>query len=381
MGAPGRVRAHAAHTSMGAGEGSRARPTDGRARGANVVQVAIIGATGYAGVEAFRLLAGHPGAEVTYLGSSSQAGATLGSVYPHLGAAGAARLEPVDPEAIAGRAQVALLSLPARQGLELVPRLLAAGCRVIDFGADFRLRDLEAYAHYYGGDHTAPECLATAAYGLTEFHRDEIAHAPVVANPGCYPTAAIFALWPALRAGRVEPEGLIVDAKSGASGAGRQPHGNGMIAEQEANVWPYKVAGGHRHTPELEQELTLAAGRPAQVLFTPHQVPMSRGLLATCYARLAGPWSDAGAQALYRDAYAGEPFVEVLDERLPATRATLGTNNVQVAVRVDERRGHLIAMAAIDNLGKGAAGQAVQNLNRMFGLDETLGLPRIGLVP
>ena len=350
-------------------------------RGINMVQVAIVGATGYAGVEAFRLLAGHPGAEVTYLGSSSQAGVTLGSVYPHLGPAGETRLEAVDPEAIARRAQVALLSLPARQGLELVPRLVAAGCRVIDFGADFRLRDLQAYAHYYGGAHTAPECMAQAVYGLTEFHREEIGPATVVANPGCYPTAAIFALWPALRAGGVAPDGLIVDAKSGASGAGRQPTASGMLAEQEANVWPYKVAGSHRHTPEVEQELTLAAGRPAAVLFTPHQVPMSRGLLATCYARLARPWSDADAQATYREAYAGEPFVQVLADRLPSTRATLGTNNVQVAVRVDERRGYLVAMAAIDNLGKGAAGQAVQNLNRMFGLDETLGLPRIGLVP
>jgi N-acetyl-gamma-glutamyl-phosphate reductase len=287
----------------------------------------------------------------------------------------------VDPDRIAAVADVALLSLPARQGLELVPRLLAGGVRVIDFGADFRLRDLEAYARYYGGPHTAPQCMVDAAYGLTEFHRDAIAGARVVANPGCYPTAAIFALWPALRAGRVIANGLIVDAKSGASGAGRQPTANGMVAEQEANVWPYKVAGSHRHTPEMEQELSLAAGQPAQVLFSPHQVPMSRGLLATCYARLATPWTEAEAQAVYREAYAKEPFVQFLAEGLPATRATLGTNNVQVAVRVAADRGHLVAMAAIDNLGKGAAGQAVQNLNRMFGLDETLGLPRIGLVP
>ncbi len=346
-----------------------------------MVRVAIVGATGYAGVEAVRLLLGHPSAQVTYLASHSQPGVPIGDAYPHLGRAGAMRLEPVDVPRIAAAADVALLSLPARQALLLAPTLVAAGVRVVDFGADFRLRDLEAYAAYYGGAHTAPELAAAAAYGLTEFHREEIARAALVANPGCYPTAAIFALWPALRAGTVDPATLVVDAKSGASGAGRQPVSSGQLAEQEANVWPYKVAGAHRHTPEMEQEMGLAAGGAARVLFTPHQVPMSRGLLATCYGRLTRSWSEDEAQETYRRAYADEPFVELLERGLPATRATLGSNSVHVAVRVDARSGYLVAMAAIDNLGKGAAGQAIQNVNRMFGLDETLGLPRVGLVP
>lgn len=346
-----------------------------------MVRVAIVGATGYAGIEAYRILVGHPQAHVTYLASSSQAGTPIGRVYPHLGRAGEMLLQPVDAAAIATAADVALLAVPARQALDLGPALCGRGVRVIDFGADFRLKDAQAYAQYYGGPHTAPELLAEAAYGLTEFHREEIAHARMVANPGCYPTAALFALWPALAGGVCDPSDIIVDCKSGVSGAGRQPTSAGHLPEADDNVWPYKVAGAHRHTPEIEQELGLAAGSPARVTFSPHQVPMSRGLLATCYARLLRPSTQASLEVLYGDAYGAEPFVQFLTEGLPATKATLGSNVVQIAVRVDERVGRLVAIAAIDNLGKGAAGQAVQNLNLMFGLDETLGVPRIGLMP
>jgi len=346
-----------------------------------MVRVAIVGVTGYAGLEAYRLLLAHPGAAVTYLASHSQAGQALGAIHGHLGAAGEVCLRPADAAAIAAEADVALLSVPARQGLELAPALLERGVRVIDFGADFRLRDASAYARYYGGAHTAPGWLSRAAYGLTEFHRAEIARAALVANPGCYPTAAILALWPALAAGLCLPEDIIIDAKSGVSGAGRQPTQAGYLPDAEGNVWPYKIAGEHRHTPEIEQELALAAGRPAAVSFSPHQVPMSRGLLATCYARLARPCGAAELTAAYVRAYGDEPFVTVLTDRLPATKATLGCNAAQVAVRADARVGRLVAMAAIDNLGKGAAGQAIQNLNVMFGLDETLGLPRVGLMP
>ncbi len=347
-----------------------------------MVRVAIVGATGYAGIEAYRLLSTHPEARVTYLASSSQAGAPIGRTYPHLGPLGVAVLQPVDPAAIADAADVALLAVPARQALDLAPALIARGVRVVDFGADFRLKNADAYAQYYGGPHTAPTLLGEAVYGLTEFHRGEVAGARVVANPGCYPTAALFALWPALAAGACDPGDIVIDCKSGVSGAGRQPSQTGHLPEADDNVWPYKIAGAHRHTPEIEQELTLAAaGRPAQVTFSPHQVPMSRGLLATCYARLARPLTAAQFEGIYADAYAREPFVQFLTEGLPATKATLGSNAVQVAIRVDERVGRLVAMAAIDNLGKGAAGQAIQNVNRMFGLEETAGLPRIGLMP
>ena len=346
-----------------------------------MVRVAIVGATGYAGVEAFRLLAGHPGATVTYLASHSQPGQTIGSVYPHLGSVGEQLMAPPDPTAIAAAADVALLCLPARQGMVLAPELLRRGVRVVDLGADFRLKDGATFARFYGGAHTATDWLERAVYGLTEFHRDQIAGTALVANPGCYPTAALLALWPALAAAAVDPEDIIVDAKSGATGAGRQLAQSLQFAEAAENTWAYKLAGEHRHTPEVEQELSLAAGRPATVTFSPHQVPMTRGLLATCYARLSRPWSAALALACYQEAYAAEPFVRVLAEGLPSTKATLGTNCAQVAVRVDGRVGRLVAVAAIDNLGKGAAGQAIQNLNCMFGLDEGLGLPRLGLVP
>ena len=345
------------------------------------MRVAIVGATGYAGTEAVRLLAGHSRAEITYLGSHSQAGQSLAAVRPHLGAIGPRILEVPDAAVIADRADVALLALPSRGSLVLAPHLVERGVRVIDFGADFRLRDAATYAEYYGGPHTAAHWLGQAVYGLTEFHRPALATARLVANPGCYPTAALFALWPALAAGFVDPQDVIVDAKSGASGAGRQMAQALHFSELSENLWPYKLAGAHRHGPEIEQELAVAAATPVRVTFSPHQVPMVRGLLATCYARLRRPWDDAEATAHYRSAYAGEPFVQVLERDLPATKATLGSNLVQVAVRVDARARRLIAVAAIDNLGKGAAGQAIQNLNCMFGLDETLGLSRVGLMP
>ncbi len=346
-----------------------------------MVRVAIVGATGYAGMEALRLLAGHPQVEVTYLGSHSQAGQPLAAVHPGLAALGPRILESPDAAVIAARADAALLALPARGSLALAPDLVERGVRVIDFGADFRLRDAATYAEYYGGAHTAPGWLERAVYGLTEFHRPALAAARLVANPGCYPTAALLALWPALAAGAVDPQDVIVDAKSGATGAGRQLVQSLHFSELAENLWPYKLGGAHRHGPEIEQELAVAAGRPVCVTFSPHQAPMARGLLATCYARLCQPWDEAAATAHYRSAYAAEPFIQVLERELPATKATLGSNLVQVAVRVDTRARRLVAVAAIDNLGKGAAGQAIQNLNCVFGLEETLGLPRVGLMP
>lgn len=362
---------------MGAERWAPARGEGGPA----VVRVAVVGVTGYAGIEALRLLQGHPGAEVALLASHGHAGERLDTLYGHLGALGRRVLEAVDPATIAARSDVALLSLPARASLELAPQLLERGVRVIDFGADFRLRDADTYARFYGGAHSAPGWLREAVYGLPEFHRAEIAGAALVANPGCYPTAALLALWPALRAGAVSPEDILIDAKSGVTGAGRGLALSAHFAEADGNLWPYKLAGEHRHTPEMRQELALAAGRPVTLSFSPHQVPMSRGLLATCYARLAPGWTGERLAGCYRQAYAEEPFVQWLDHGLPATKATVGTNVGQVALRVDPEVGRAVLTAAIDNLGKGAAGQAIQNLNRMFGLDEGSGLPGIGVFP
>jgi N-acetyl-gamma-glutamyl-phosphate reductase len=345
-----------------------------------VTRVAIVGVTGYAGLESLRLLLSHPGVTVSCLASHSQAGADPGDVHPQLAGLGLPALVAPDADVLAAAADVAFLSLPARQALDLAPALLARGMRVVDFGADFRLRDPEAYARHYGGPHTAPAALAEAAYGLPEWHRAEIRGARLVANPGCYPTAAVLALGPALAAGAVEPGDIVVDAKSGASGAGRQPTPEGHLPEAAENVWPYRIAGEHRHTPEMEQELGVAAGRPVALTFSPHHVPMSRGLLATCYARLARPLSGAEAEALYREAYRDEALVRVLSA-LPATKPLRGSGAAHVAVRVDARVGRLVAVAAIDNLGRGAAAQAVQNLNLMLGLPETTGVPRVGLMP
>ena len=346
-----------------------------------VVPVAVVGATGYAGMEAVRLLAAHPHAACAYLASHSQAGRTLTEIYPHLLPLGDLPLEPVDPEAIAACAEVAFLALPARESLDLVPRLLQRGVRVVDFGADFRLRDATAYARYYGGAHTAPDYLRQAVYGLTEAHREEVRAARLVANPGCYPTAAVLALWPALRAGLVSPQGIVVDAKSGVTGAGRQPTQETHFPEVDGGVGAYAVAGAHRHTPEIEQELALASGGPVRLTFTPHMLPASRGLLATCYAPLVRPVTRQEALAVYNAAYASEPFVQVLPTGLPQTKAVAGSNSAHVAVAVDARAACLVALCAIDNLGKGAAGAAIQNMNVMCGLEETAGLPRVGIYP
>ena len=345
-----------------------------------MVRVAIVGVTGYAGLESLRLLLGHPEVSVSCLASHSQAGAAPEDVHPQLSGLGLPRLVAPEPDALAAAADLALLSLPSRQALELAPALLRRGVRVIDFGADFRLRDAAAYARHYGGPHTAAEALEEAVYGLPELHRGEIAGARLVANPGCYPTAAVLALAPALEAGAVLPGDIVVDAKSGRSGAGRQPTADGHLPEASENVAAYNVAGAHRHTPEMEQELALAAGAPVSLTFSPHHVPMSRGLLATCYARLARPLSGAAAEELYRERYRGEPLVSVLSG-LPATKPLRGSGAAHVAVRVDPRTERLVAVAAIDNLGKGAAAQALQNLNLMVGLPEALGVPRVGLMP
>lgn len=345
------------------------------------VGVAVVGATGYAGVEAVRLLASHPHVTCTYLASHSQAGQSLSALYPHLAALGELPLDPVDVAAIAARAEVAFLSLPARQSLDLAPRLLAQGVKVIDFGADFRLRDRDAYAAHYGGPHSAVAWLERAVYGLPEFHRAALRDAALVANPGCFPTATALALWPALRAGLVDADGIVVDAKSGATGAGRQPTQTTHYPEVDGGVTAYNIAGAHRHTPEIEQELAVAAGRPVTVTFTPHLLPMSRGLLATCYARLTRPLTNAGALDAYLEAYGHEVFVHVLREGLPQTKAVTASNAAHVAVRVDARAGCLVAICAIDNLGKGAAGTAIQNLNVMCGLDEAAGLSRCGVYP
>ncbi len=345
-----------------------------------MVTVSVVGATGYAGVELVRLLSSHPRVRIAQVTSESQSGQPLNRSYPHLGPRGEAVLAST-AEAAAG-ADVAFLALPHGVAMALAPRLLAAGTRVIDLGADFRLRDPAAYREWYGQEHASPRLLTEAVYGLTELHRGELAGARLVANPGCYPTAALLAAVPALKLGLARPEGIVVDAKSGVSGAGRSPSLKVHFGEVNENVRPYGLAGAHRHTPEIEQELSRAAGTEVVVSFNPHLVPMTRGILSTCYLPLAGPVETAEAVAAYRDFYRDEPFVHVLDPgQWPETKYALGSNHCFLGLAVDRRAGRLVVCAALDNLGKGAAGQAVQNLNAMWGWPETEGLDFPGLYP
>jgi N-acetyl-gamma-glutamyl-phosphate reductase len=312
--------------------------------------------------------------------AETKKGAAMSSLYPNLRRFVDQTMIEADLERIGGESDVTIVSLPSGMAMNLVPELLKQGGKVIDIAADFRLKNAELYPQWYKVSHTAPAYLAEAVYGLPELHRQAVAKARLVANPGCYPAAALLALVPLLRARKIRPQGIIIDAKSGVSGAGRGGGGGFGFSETNENVRAYSVVG-HNHTAEIEQELSAVAATPVQVVFTPHLIPMTRGILVTAYGPLAADLSEAEALALYQQAYAREPFVRVLDTVLPETKATLGSNFCDVAVRVDQRAGVAIAIAALDNLGKGAAGQAVQNMNLLCGLAEDAGLRFPGLYP
>jgi N-acetyl-gamma-glutamyl-phosphate reductase len=337
--------------------------------------VGVLGASGYAGAELLRLLARHPDLDVAWAAGDQAAGQPLVSRYPGLRAAYGELAFCSVEEGLEKGADVLFCALPHGRAAELAPRALAAAGLVVDLSADFRLRDPGAYPAWYGAEHPFPDQLGTWPYGLPELHREELRGATRVAVPGCYPTAALLALAPLVAAGLVAADGIVVDAKSGLSGAGRSLTDGNLFVQANENVAPYKV-GSHRHTPEIEQELALAAGAPVTVTFSPHLVPASRGLLATCYATLAPSAGDQELAACYAAAYGAEPFVDLLDPVTgwPATRAVATTNRVQVAATADRRTGRVVAAAAIDNLVKGAAGQAVQCANLAIGLPETAGL-------
>lgn len=335
--------------------------------------VGIIGASGYAGAELLRLVASHPNLDLRWATGDTQAGSRIADLYPSLlGAYPDMLFRSFDPNAVDGL-DVVFLALPHGKSQELVPNLRGRAKIVIDVAADFRLKDASLYPTWYGEPHCCPALLAEAVYGLPELHRDELRNARLIAVPGCYPTAATLALAPLVRLGAIARSGIIVDAGCGVSGAGRTlKHGNlyGTVAET------YEAYGllNHRHTPEMEQNIG------AQVLFTPHLLPMTRGILATCYARPTGKTSTAQLLALLRGVYANEPFVKVV-EAPPTTKATAGTNLCLVTARYDERTETVIVISAIDNLVKGTAGGAIQSLNLALGLDETLGLPVTAVYP
>jgi N-acetyl-gamma-glutamyl-phosphate reductase len=344
------------------------------------IKASVIGASGYGGAEAVRLLATHPHVDLVHMTAETQQGQQMSRLYPNLRGFVDHTMIPVDAERIGRDSDITFVSLPSGKAMHLVPALLENGSKVIDIAADFRLREASLYPIWYQFDHIAPAYLNEAVYGLPELHYEAITQTRLLANPGCYPAAALLALIPLLRAGKIATSGIVIDAKSGVSGAGRGGGGGFGYAEVNENLRAYSVTG-HNHTAEIEQELSRLASSPVQVVFTPHLVPMTRGILATVYAPLRDAWSETEALSLYEETYRQAPFVRVLRDALPQTKATLGSNYCDVTVRIDQRNHTAIALAAIDNLGRGAAGQAIQNMNLMFGFLETIGLSYPGVFP
>jgi len=348
----------------------------------DAVRVAILGASGYGGGELLRLLADHPGAEVTFLGAKDSAGRTLAEVHPHLASLpiAATALQPIELEAIAAAADVAFSALPNGTSAEIAPALLEAGVRVIDLAGDFRL-PAEAYPEWYGFDHPAKEWLDKAVYGLPELFGERVPGAQLIANPGCYPTPVILGLAPLLAAGLVVPDAIRVDGKTGLSGAGKSANDATIYNATEESVRPYRVPA-HQHTPEMERGLELATGLTPSVLFVPHLVPTVRGVLTTSYATLAEGATTGSLTEALEAAYAGAPFVRVMPPGgMVDSKRTRGTNVVELQAVADPRTGTAVVVGAVDNLVKGAAGQAIQNFNLANGFDEATALPTLAVYP
>ncbi|MBD2258415.1 N-acetyl-gamma-glutamyl-phosphate reductase [Pseudanabaena sp. FACHB-2040] len=348
----------------------------------NPISVGIIGASGYGGVQLARLLSEHPAAEITYLGGESSAGKRFSDIYPHFGTQVPLAIEAIDLEEIASRCQVVFLSLPNGLACEMAPTLLAKGCRVLDLSADYRFTDLSVYQDWYGGERQDQEVAAEAVYGLPELYRDRIQSARLIGCPGCYPTASLLGIAPLLKQGLAQPETLIIDAKSGTSGGGRVAKTPLLLAEADNSLAAYSVAR-HRHTPEIEQICGQLARQEVLVQFTPHLVPMVRGILSTIYATMRDPGLVRDDLiTIYNAFYRSSPWVTVLPNgTYPQTKWAWGTNRCYIGIEVDSRTGRVIVMSAIDNLMKGQAAQAVQCFNLMMGLEETVGLPQLSFYP
>jgi N-acetyl-gamma-glutamyl-phosphate reductase len=335
-----------------------------------MIRVAILGATGYTARELLELLLRHPEVEVTALATRSEANLDVADVHPSLRSRLDLRLENLTPGEVAKRADCVFGCLPHGASAAVISELLAAGCRVIDFSADYRLNDPQVYEKWYQVVHPDPQRLGKVAYGLPELFREQIRGAQLVANPGCYPTAAILALAPLLKAGAISPQGIIIDAKSGISGAGRTPKPNFHFPEANENLTPYNI-GKHRHTPEIDQILSTWANVETNVVFTPHLIPMDRGELVTAYADVPKGTTGESLLATLRDFYKNEPFVRIVDH-LPGTKDVSHTNFCDVTARVVGTKA--VVVSVIDNLIKGASGAAVQNFNVVYGFPETTAL-------
>lgn len=335
-----------------------------------MIRAGIYGATGYAGHELLNILTRHPEVEVAFAASETYAGKRYCDVYPcaHEHVLVAPDAVPLDAT------DVAFLCTPHHASAEIGKRVLDAGCKCVDLSADFRLRDVAVYEQWYG-HHPVPELLPEAVYGLTEVYRERIAGARLVANPGCYPTGPLLALYPLLCEGIVADERIIIDSKSGVSGAGATPSAKTHFCTVSENFSAYNIGHTHRHVPEIEQELSAFAARPVRVVFSPHLLPVVRGILSTIYVTVDPAWTPERLLALWRDAYAGEPFIQVLEQgTLAALAHVVHTNRCALSLAPAGAAGEYILVTALDNLVKGAAGQAVQDMNVMFGLDETAGL-------
>ena len=343
------------------------------------LRIGVLGASGYTGADLMRLLLFHPAADLRILTADRQAGRRIAEVYPHLAGYGLPTLIGVQ-DADWSQVDVVFCGLPHGTTQEIIAGL-PERLKIIDLSADFRLQDPATYEEWYGHEHRALDLQEQAAYGLTELNRDAVRTARLVACPGCYPTAVLLALTPIVEAGLVDSDDLLIDAKSGVSGAGRSVKQANLFCEVGEGCHPYGVAK-HRHAPEIEQQLSAAAAKPVTVSFTPHLVPMSRGELVTCYVRLASGQTVTDLRAALEARYAGEPFVDVLPPNvMPATQHVRGSNRCLIGASADRIAGRAIVVAAIDNLVKGSSGQAIQNMNLMFDLPETVGLEQVALFP
>ncbi len=346
------------------------------------VNVGIVGASGYGGIQLVRILLDHPHVHIAYLGGDSSAGKPFCDLYPHLTNLVNLTVEAIDLEEIARRCEVVFLSLPNGLAHKMAPLLLEKGVQVLDLSADYRFWDLNTYIQWYQDEREDHQVAESAVYGLPELYRDKIKSSNLIGCPGCYPTASLLAIAPLLKQGLVDPGALIIDAKSGTSGGGRHAKVPFLLAEADNSLGAYGV-GKHRHTPEIEQICTDLAKSEVKVQFTPHLIPMVRGILSTVYANLSDPGLvTEDLLTIYSAFYRSSPFVKILSNGLyPQTKWALSTNLCYIGLEVNPRTGHIIVLSAIDNLIKGQAGQAVQCLNIMRGWDETTGLPQLAFYP
>lgn len=346
-----------------------------------MVKVGIIGSTGYAGAEIVRLISQHKEAEVVWYGSRSYIDKKYYEVFQNMFQIVDAKCMDDNMDELANQADVIFTATPQGLCASLVNEEVLNKVKIIDLSADFRIKDVEVYEKWYGIEHKSPQYIDEAVYGLCEINREKVKDARLIANPGCFPTCSILSIYPMAKEGLIDNSSIIIDAKSGTSGAGRGAKVNNLFCEVNENIKAYGVTT-HRHTPEIEEQLTYAAGESIFLNFTPHLVPMNRGILVTAYAKLKSRVSYDEVREVYDKYYNDEKFVRVLDKDLPPeTRWVEGSNYVDVNFKIDERTGRIIMMGAIDNLIKGAAGQAVQNMNIMFGLDETMGLEQVPMFP